>query len=551
MSDECPVVNTNCGKLIGRVCLKAKASEAKQVYNYAGVPFAKPPVGQLRFEPPQKCESWDGVLSCSKLPPAAMQDTEAFRSVWQYFPIANPFDDDLTKIDEDCLYLNIFTSSPSKAANMPVLVWFHGGANQMHSIAGYDGQVLCGLNDVVLVTVGYRLNVFGFFTAGIESDYPGNVGLLDQVAALEWTRDNIRNFGGNPDNVTLFGQSGGAGNVGLHLASPLSRGLFHKTIQHSGACLGAAVKKSYERITEKFLNELKIEERDPKIYMPKLKALPVNEIVEAIKTVGMEYAEAYYTTIDGKFLTEMTDDLFEQGNVAQVPSIIGINSTEYAGLFMIGLQPNFSEEEFDQFAKPRIAIFAGDKDDKKDELYKKLKEVYAADYSNDEPSKWQKVAADMLADCYFVFSITKLALLLKKNNRPVYFYEMNYKLRLYHDQDYSGGLLQKSDQCECDHGDDIVFTFGFPMMNGKFEQDVKFAEDEEEFSRIWMTYLCNFASTGDPNKGKQVPCQWRDFTEDTHRRLQPGAQILESKNKLFDSKKYKLWNEDIPLLLKN
>lgn len=212
-------------------------SRSAGVSMFCGVPYAKPPVGGLRWKAPQKPEPWSGVLECGKFRAAAMQTKATMPFYVKEFPI----DYSQITISEDCLYLNIWTPAESASDKLPVMVYFHGGGD----VTGFphepehDGARLAEKR-VIYVNVTYRLNVFGFLAhpeLTEESGYraSGNYGLLDQVASLEWVQENIAAFGGDPDNVTIFGQSAGAGNVHAHCASPLSRGLFRRAISISGS----------------------------------------------------------------------------------------------------------------------------------------------------------------------------------------------------------------------------------------------------------------------------------------------------------------------------
>ena len=198
---------------------------------FRGIPFARPPVGPLRFRPPERPEPWSGVRDATRFGPAALQAES---------PAAQVLGIILDKTDEDCLYLNVWTPA-ADGQRRPVMVWIHGGAFVIGagSQALYNGAALARRGDVVVVTINYRLGLFGFlrgreFTGG-ALDSTGNEGMLDQVAALEWVRDEIAAFGGDPDNVTVFGESAGSISVAALLTMPRAQGLFHKAIMQSGS----------------------------------------------------------------------------------------------------------------------------------------------------------------------------------------------------------------------------------------------------------------------------------------------------------------------------
>ena len=220
-------VQTKLGKVAGK--------QEGQIRAFLGIPFAAPPVGPLRWREPMPAAKWSGIRQATKFGPHCMQA---------------PFFEDMIFRDpgpsEDCLTLNIWTPAKDKSAKLPVMVWIYGGGYQGGSTseARQDGAVLA-TNGVIVVTMNYRLGIFGFFahpalTAESPNKASGNYGLLDHTAALRWVRENIAAFGGDPSNVTLFGESAGSFAVSTHMASPIDKGLFQKAIGESGGALSSA-----------------------------------------------------------------------------------------------------------------------------------------------------------------------------------------------------------------------------------------------------------------------------------------------------------------------
>ena len=193
------------------------------VSKFLGVPFAAPPIGTLRLKPPQPPNSWEPNIRQAKTPGHICWQDTTFEFIF------NPYGRNYT-VSEDCLYLDVYT--PNISLSLPVMVYIHGGGYGSGAAIGYPSEVLA-LQGVVVVVIQYRLGPFGFLTTG-DSAAPGNFGMLDQVEALKWVKDNIDKFGGNANKVTIFGESAGGSSVTLHLLSPLSDGLFHQVIAESG-----------------------------------------------------------------------------------------------------------------------------------------------------------------------------------------------------------------------------------------------------------------------------------------------------------------------------
>ena len=223
-----PVVSLKTGKISGT------RSADQQIISFKGIPFAAPPVGPLRWKAPQPVSPWQGIKDCSRFSASPMQPKPAPFSMW-----SSEFLIPEEPISEDCLYLNVWTSSTTKNKKKPVLVWIYGGGFSSGGSACpiYDGEALAR-KDIVVVSINYRVGIFGFFAhPGLKEDgeQSGNFGLLDQIAALKWIRENIQSLGGDPNQVTIAGQSAGAMSVNALVASPLAAGLFNKAIAQSGA----------------------------------------------------------------------------------------------------------------------------------------------------------------------------------------------------------------------------------------------------------------------------------------------------------------------------
>uniref|UniRef100_G3W685 Carboxylic ester hydrolase n=1 Tax=Sarcophilus harrisii TaxID=9305 RepID=G3W685_SARHA len=225
-----PVAVTKYGVLLG----KQTRVEGKAVNIYLGVPFAKPPVGKLRFAPPEPPEPWNNIRNAGTYPPACLQ--QYWGQIAHLYFTTQKYQTWL-RFQEDCLYLNIYTPAHAqRKIKLPVMVWFPGGAFVIGAASTYDGSVLSAHEDVVVVSIQNRLGILGFLSTG-DAHARGNWALLDQIAALRWVQENIAGFGGDPSSVTLFGQSSGAICISGLILSPLSKGLFHGAISQSGTAL--------------------------------------------------------------------------------------------------------------------------------------------------------------------------------------------------------------------------------------------------------------------------------------------------------------------------
>jgi para-nitrobenzyl esterase len=323
------------------------------VVAYLGVPYAAPPVGELRWRPPQSPPRWQGVRRANRFGDQCMQGQRPGAA-------ASP-------MSEDCLYLNVWTPDRRAARKLPVMVWLHGGGffAGSGSLPLYDGENLAR-RGVVVVTINYRLGRIGFFAhPALAKDNPadpiGNYGLLDQIAALKWVRRNVRAFGGDPANVTLFGQSAGGTAVSDLMASPLARGTFDKAIIESGIfSTPSTTLEEAEAASEAAAKSWGLTDPDAAA----LRAVPADEVLGRASGPAARAGPM----IDGKVLPQDVAAAFEAGDIAHVPLIIGSNSYE-AGFFRgmaNGLSQRFASEwpqieaVFDGYGTHQTAAIEGE-----------------------------------------------------------------------------------------------------------------------------------------------------------------------------------------------
>lgn len=313
-----------------------------EVRVYKGIPYAKPPVGDLRWKAPQPAPDWSGTKQATEFGPVCMQEPYPQTSVY-YSPLG--------KTSEDCLYLNVWTAAKSAGDKRPVMVWIHGGGYTRGTGATptYNGEVLAK-KGVVVVTINYRLGVFGFMahpelTRESPQHASGNYGLLDMVAALKWVQKNIAAFGGDPKRVTIFGESAGSSAVNYLMASPLAKGLFQRVIGESGANFGTGRNATLASAEQ---NGARFGEKNNAPTIAALRAKPADDLLKA--------GGAFRANVDGYFLTEDVSTVFASHKQSDVPLIAGYNHDE--GTTLSPWPPNGTAKGFVEQAQTRYGKFA-------------------------------------------------------------------------------------------------------------------------------------------------------------------------------------------------
>ena len=434
---------------------------------YKGIPFAAPPVGDLRWKAPQPVIPWDGIREAKEFGPGPVQGFG--------FPGQSN--------SEDCLYLNLWSPAKSPKDKMPVLVWIYGGGFSMGSSSQYDGRPLAE-KGVILVTINYRVGQLGYFVyPELSAEDPhhvsGNYGILDQIAALQWVHDNIAAFGGDPKNVTIFGESAGGISVSMLCASPLAKGLFQRAISQSGGSFGPVRRNSYPGENMK---TLAMAEQDGVKYaeglgagsLAELRAMDAGAFARQMVVTG-----GAWPIVDGYVIPDDQYRMYEAGNFNDVDVLIGYNSDEGAS-FGATKDPvehvRATEERYGPYAE-------------------KLLEAYPLGDSPVVP----KSARDLGRDASFGWHTWSWARLQsERSSKNVYMY--------YFDQhpDYPEGSPQYGNGSP--HGQDVDYVFKSLRRET--------VPTDYALSDMMATYWTNFAKTGDPN-GEGLP-EWPKFTKDNH-----------------------------------
>ena len=460
-----PIVTTANGKLQG--------TQLSGISMFKGIPYAQPPVGDLRWKEPQAVKNWDGTLKADHFAAKAMQ-----------LPIYSDMQFRSDGMSEDCLYLNIWTPAKTGKEELPVLVYFYGGGFRAGdgSEYRYDGESMAR-RGIVAVTVNYRLGIFGFLahpelTKESAHHASGNYGLMDQTEALRWVHRNITAFGGNPDNITIAGESAGSSSVNAQVVSPLSRNLFAAAIGESGSVLDL---ESITSLTDAEKNGLRFSDSLGKHSIRDLRAMPAEQILQATASPGIEY---FPIDVDGYFFPAQPLALYKEGRIAKVPLLVGWNSEESGWKSILGKEEPTRENYINAVKK----LYPADAD--------QILKLYAVGKDTDVES----VATELAGDRHSNFGFWRWAELHAKTNSPVYRYyyikarpglraDIN-KMTTQNEATKRTGSFQGAA-----HSAEIEYALGNLPTNRYYD----WQPDDYLVSAIMQEYFLNFIKTKNPN----------------------------------------------------
>ncbi len=484
------VVEIDSGKIKGRL--------QDGVWEFLGIPYAAPPLGNLRFKPPQPVKPWKGIRPCESYGLACAQPESRIYEVG--------------RLGEDCLYLNLWVPEESPEKKMPVMVWIHGGAFlagsaslQLHrGWTLFKGKKLASLG-VIVVTLNYRLGPLGFLAHPLlskesPSGVSGNYGLMDQIAALRWVQRNIGEFHGDNGRVTLFGESAGATSTAYLMTSPSAKGLFHRAIvQSSPFWARCFLPPSYqflhqaEEIGQELVRTLGYElKRDP---LGALRATDEKKIIAAanLEVSLLPQGLRFGPVVDGHLLPQRPEEVFSRGEQEAMPLVVGSNKDE-TNYFTAGLK--FSLEDY------RL-------------LVKELAGEYAEEAMRLFPAKNDREAAHSWSELYTALEFTAparfLARCMEKKGSRAYLYQFSRV----------PPTEEGKELCAC-HGAEIPYVFGeLPEGEG-------FDSTDQRLSLTIMGYWTNLARSGDP-RGKDLP-RWPPYQWATDLRLELGEMVNVGEN---------------------
>jgi len=445
--------------------LRGALSDDGKLRAFKGIPFAAPPVGPLRWQRPQPVTPWTGA-----------RDATAFGA---HCVQARIFDDIVFRdsgASEDCLYLNVWTPAESASARLPVMVWIYGGgfAAGAASEARQDGANLAH-HGVVVVSMNYRLGIFGFFShAGLAGENhqhaSGNYGLMDQAAAIRWVHDNIALFGGDPGNVTIFGESAGSFSVSALMASPLSKGLIHRAIGESGGYFGETLALHTLAETEK--DDMEFARKS--LGTDSLEALRAKSADEILKAVSQGPPVRFVPNIDGYVLPESVEAIFAAGQQAHVPLLAGWNADEQDYRGILGRDP-LTPENFASHVRTLYGAHA-------DEILKL--------YAGPDAVALRRAAGDLASDRFIAFGTWNwIENHLQTGRSPVYRYHFEQNLPL-------AANAPADAHPAAPHASEIEFVF--QMLSAR---NLPWRPEDQKVSDMMAAYWSNFAKNSDPNGG--------------------------------------------------
>ncbi|KAG8450046.1 hypothetical protein GDO86_016653, partial [Hymenochirus boettgeri] len=473
------------------------------VMAFLGIPYAEPPVGDLRFKKPKSPKSWSNLQDATKYGNSCFQLRD---ETFPGFPGAEMFKVK-NELSEDCLNLNIWapTPKPNKAS---VMVWIYGGGFETgtSSLDIYDGKFLAATEQVIVVSMNYRLGPLGFLSFPGNPEAPGNVGLFDQRLALQWVYENIVAFGGNPESITIFGESAGGGSVSYHLLSSGSHTFFTRAIMQSGTANApwASVNptEAHHRALE-LANQLDCPTWNETEIIACLRTKNPQEIFEnALSVVPLNNKALidfmFAPTVDGDFLVAMPDELMKSGFLKRNTQVLtGVNKDE-GSVFLVYGRPGFSIEHENFINRRKFKETVQTSFPKATQLAVDSILLYYTDWTiEQDPAYYRDAMKAIAGDYHFVCPLLEFT---EKNSEIVnfaYLYFFQHRSSRPAWPQWMGVL----------HGSEIEYIFGMPLNT-----TLKYTKEEEILSRTMMRYWGNFAKTGNPNDAGSSETNWPMFT---------------------------------------
>jgi carboxylesterase type B len=505
----------------------------KTINVFKGIPFAEPPVGPLRFSPPVAKEPWNGAYNATYYRDACVQDPTQ--------EVTNG------SVSEDCLHLNIFAPKPAMPGGAAVMVWIHGGGFVIGSGLSYYPSPLVAAGDVIVVTINYRLNAFGFLSTG-DAASPGNVGMMDQVLALEWIKENIGAFGGDNNNITIFGESAGSASVNFHLLSERSKGLFNRAMMQSGTMLSPWAFTNDRDFTRKQAfdigEKLGCSTSDSQALMDCMRDKDASDLLAA----SNPSLNRFVTVVDGTFLVDTPMNLYATGRYNHADLLLGSTRDEGTSILLGYPQfqdyvtseepPTLSRELFDELLSS-WSIIGPNSQQLQDAIRMQYVDWSHADYDDHD---YFRSYVEFTTDYYFACGNDQVARTHFQAGDRVFLYQMTHVPSVSIYALYGGGPGWLGST----HAEDISFVFGLPFIFPSF------SDDDRVLSAEVMTFWTTFAKTGMPSSAtpSSSPESQREFWP---RFTVPELEYKELSLNLTTSRALKsdqcyFWNNYVPQL---
>lgn len=507
LDDVDPLVTTNFGKIRG-IKKELNNEILGPVIQFLGVPYAAPPTGEHRFQPPEPPSPWSDIRNATQFAPVCPQNIidgrlpEVMLPVWftNNLDVVSSYVQDQS---EDCLYLNIYVPTEDDIRDSggpkPVMVYIHGGSYMEGTGNLYDGSVLASYGNVIVITVNYRLGVLGFLSTGDQAA-KGNYGLLDLIQALRWTSENIGFFGGDPLRITVFGSGAGGSCVNLLTLSHYSegnrwsnstKGLFQRAIAQSGTALSSwAVSFQPAKYARILATKVGCNVSDTVELVECLQKKPYKELVDQ-DVQPARYHIAFGPVIDGDVIPDDPQILMEQGEFLNYDIMLGVNQGEGLKFVenIVDSDDGVSASDFD-FAVSNFVDNLYGYPEGKDVLRETIKFMYTDWADRHNPETRRKTLLALFTDHQWVAPAVATADLHSNFGSPTYFYAFYHHCQ----------TDQVPAWADAAHGDEVPYVLGIPMIGPTELFPCNFSKNDVMLSAVVMTYWTNFAKTGDPNQ---------------------------------------------------
>lgn len=472
------VVSLKNGRIRGEYAT-VKGTE-RRVKQFLAIPFAQPPVGPLRLAAPRDVESWEGERDGTKQPPMCIQDPDIVVNVSKTMSLQfTP-----PEMSEDCLYLNVYTPAEATTTDkLPVMVWIHGGGLSMGAASQFDGSPLAAFENTVMVVIQYRLGILGFLSTG-DVHAQGNWGFLDQLKALSWVQENIQAFGGDPQTVTVAGESAGGISASILTLSPKAKGLFHRAIFQSGvATLGTYTTSNPLTYAQIISNLTECSHSSTEEIVRCIKAKSKDELVAATKKMKIFLG----AVVDGDFLTDSAVELLKRKEVLKVPVMMGITNHEFGWILPQSFVPPGWENGMNRESVLDVVNMfnpTGASAENNLIIEEYLKEAKS-------PEEIRDAFTEIMGDLLMTLPVVMVAGFHADAGAPVFMYEFVYRAQVHREN--------RPSFVKADHADDVGFMFGACFWNGAVKILGTVTADDESLCRTMMSYWANFARTGSPS----------------------------------------------------